>query len=270
MAKKRISSSTLLVLLLLGGLALLLYPTVSNWWNNLHQTRAIIDYTTALSKMTSADYSAELAAAEDYNQKIRENADIGVQPDDYANVLNTADTGMMGIITIESIDVQIPIYHGTSDGVLTSAVGHLEGSSLPIGGKSTHCVLAGHRGLPGAKLFTELDQLKVGDTFMLSILGRDLVYMVDQILTVKPQQTDALQIQMGQDLCTLVTCTPYGINSHRLLVRGHRIESVGKAATVSQSTVPDGKKTSSLGMPVLITVILLLALLIIRLRHRKN
>ena len=226
----------LLVLLLLAGLSLLLYPAVSDYWNSLHQTRAIAGYAEGVAALDGTRYEELWQAARDYNDALaRHETDFapdGERLADYASQLDASGNGVMGYIEIPSIQVSLPIYHGTDEAVLQVAVGHLEWSSLPVGGESTHCVLSGHRGLPSAKLFTNLDRLAVGDVFLLRVLDEVLTYEVDQILIVEPSETDALRIVGGMDYCTLVTCTPYGVNTHRLLVRGHRIENAEEARTV--------------------------------------
>ena len=225
---KKHLSTILLFLVFFLGLSLLLYPLFSDWWNSLHQSRLIADYDVALTTMEQEDYSALFAAAEEYNREMAKMAfplmDYD-QVDNYEDLLDVSGTGVMGYIEIPKIDVSLPIYHGTSEGVLQVAVGHLEGSSLPTGGEGTHCVLSAHRGLPSARLFTDLDELEIGDTFTVTVLDRLLTYEVDQILIVEPQEVGTLYPVEGEDLCTLVTCTPYGINTHRILVRGHRVES---------------------------------------------
>lgn len=226
----------LLVLALLAGLSLLLYPSVSNYWNSLHSTRAIASYAEEVAGMDEEKYAQVWADAEEYNQSLRtrENGYLLTedQKEQYDSLLNVSGIGIMGYIEIPAIEVSLPIYHGTDDAVLQIAVGHLEWSSLPVGGEGSHCVLSGHRGLPSAKLFTNLDKLVEGDVFLLRVLDEVLSYEVDQILIVEPQETQSLHIEEGKDYCTLVTCTPYGINSHRLLVRGHRIDTVEEAKTI--------------------------------------
>ena len=225
---KKHASTILLILILLVGLSLLLYPTVADWWNSFHQSRAIVDYDSAMADLDPEDYSAYFQAAEEYNRQVAQlNYPLMYydQVEGYEEALNLTGNGIMGYIQIPKIDVSLPIYHGTSEGVLQVAVGHLEGSSLPPGGEGTHCALSAHRGLPSARLFTDLDLMEVGDTFTLTVLDRLLTYQVDQILIVEPQDVEALYVVEGEDLCTLITCTPYGINSHRILVRGHRIEN---------------------------------------------
>lgn len=232
--KKRFST-ILLFLVLIIGLSLLLYPSFADWWNSFHQSRAIASYEAALADLKEEDYTALFSAAEEYNQKIAKisyplmNHD---QVDGYDEALEVTGTGIMGYIQYAKIGVSLPIYHGTSEGVLQIAVGHLEGTSLPTGGEGTHCALSSHRGLPSARLFTDLDKAEIGDTFTITVLDRVLTYEVDQILVVEPHETYALMPQEGQDLCTLVTCTPYGVNSHRMLVRGHRIENAEEVKTI--------------------------------------
>lgn len=229
--KKSGSASTiLLVAIFFVGLSVLLYPTVSDFWNEKRQSQAIINYDDLIVDLTPEDYSDYFSRADSYNEKIRNLSFpfLGHKniADEYYSTLDVNGDGMMGYITIEKIKVQLPIYHGTSDKVLNSAVGHVEGSSLPVGGVSTHSVLSAHRGLPSAKLFTNLDKVEVGDVFTIRILDRTVTYQVDQVLIVLPEETDALNIVPGEDYCTLVTCTPYGINTHRMLVRGTRIENI--------------------------------------------
>ncbi|MCC8120642.1 MAG: class C sortase [Oscillospiraceae bacterium] len=210
------------------GLSVLLYPTFSNWWNTRGAKRIIAEYNAAVEEMQEEDYSDFFVAANAYNQAL---AEIGtstalVSPElveGYEETLDITGTGIMGYIFIEKIDVELPIYHGTSDGVLQIAVGHLEGTSLPVGGESTHCVLSAHRGLPSARLFTDLDQMEVGDIFTITVLDQVLTYEVDQITIVLPDDVEDLYIEEGKDYCTLMTCTPYGVNTHRLLVRGVRV-----------------------------------------------
>ena len=233
---KKHLSTIILILVFLTGLSLLLYPTVSDYWNSFHQSRAIATYAGEVAALDDDDYDELWAAAEDYNQRLaqRENPLIQSEEDlaEYEALLDIAGTGVMGYIEIPELKVSLPVYHGVDEGVLQIAVGHIPGTSLPTGGKGTHSVLSGHRGLPSAKLFTNLDQLREGDIFMLRILDETLTYEVDQILIVEPHEVEALAIDPNEDYCTLVTCTPYGINTHRLLVRGHRIENQAVAQTV--------------------------------------
>ena len=237
MKKKKGNLSTfILVLILLAGLSLLLYPSVSNYWNSLHQSKAIATYAEDVVNLDNDTYDQLWQDAASYNQSLLTRSNTYLLSDEqkaeYDRLLDVSGLGVMGYIEIPEIDVSLPIYHGTGESVLQIAVGHLEWSSLPVGGESTHCVLSGHRGLPSAELFTNLDKLQEGDTFLLRILNEVLTYEVDQILIVESQETSALQIEEGKDYCTLVTCTPYGINTHRLLVRGHRIENAEEAKVI--------------------------------------
>ena len=233
---KKQKSTIILLLIFLIGLSLLLYPTVSDYWNNFHQSKAIAGYAEAVAKLDTADYDRLLAEARAYNASLVGN-NHRYQPTEaeisqYDQLLNVTGNGIMAYIEIPVIGVSLPIYHGSQDTVLQVAIGHIEGSSLPVGGPSTHCVVSGHRGLPSAKLFTDLDKMAVGDTFVIRVLDEVLTYEVDQIHIVKPDELKLLDIEDGQDLCTLVTCTPYGINSHRLLVRGHRVENQKGASSI--------------------------------------
>ena len=213
----------------LVGICVLLYPSFSNFWNSKTQSRAIVNYESVLEHLEPEDYSALFQAAYDYNDALRQTAfplrDFKQVPG-YYETLTVEGVNIMGYVKIEKIGVELPLYHGTSEQVLNRGVGHLEGSSLPVGGASTHSVLSAHRGLPSAKLFTDLDRLEMGDTFQITILDQVLTYQVDQIKTITPKEVDDLTIVEGKDYCTLLTCTPYGINTHRLLVRGIRIETI--------------------------------------------
>ena len=233
---KRQGTTVILLLVFLIGLSLLLYPTFADWWNSMHQSRAVASYVEEVAHIDTNQYEALWNEAWDYNASLVGRTNHFVLPDEqkaeYESILDIGGLGIMGYIEIPIIGVTLPIYHGTDDAVLQIAVGHLEWTSLPVGGESSHCVVSGHRGLPSARLFTDLDRLVVGDTFMFRVLDEILTYEVDQILIVEPHETDELLIQEGKDLCTLVTCTPYGINSHRLLVRGHRVENQEEAKTV--------------------------------------
>ncbi len=233
--KKKLSTIILLAIFLVG-LCLLLYPTVSDYWNSFHQSRAISSYAESAAGLSAEEYDRLLKEAQDYNIDLLSKSNPLVPSDEevteYEQLLNIEGTGIMGYIEIPRIECTLPIYHGTDEAVLQIAVGHITGTSLPVGGVSTHCVLSGHRGLPSAKLFTNLDQLAQGDVFMLQVLDETLTYEVDQIRIVEPQEVDSLAIVEGEDYCTLVTCTPYGINTHRLLVRGRRIENLASASSV--------------------------------------
>lgn len=218
----------ILVLVFFVGLGVMLYPTISDYVNSKVQSKAIVDYEATLSQMTEKDYTEIFQKADEYNAALR-SMDYPFmyydRLDGYMDMLRVDSSGIMGYVGIDKIKVELPIYHGTSDTVLNSAAGHLEGSSLPVGGESTHCVISAHRGLPSAKLFTNLDKLEPGDTFTVTVLDRVLTYEVFQVLIVEPSEVSALYVMDGEDLCTLVTCTPYGINTHRLLVQGRRIET---------------------------------------------
>ena len=227
---KKHFTTILLVLILLTGVSLLLYPTVSDYWNSFHQSRAIASYVEAVAEIDNTDYEKMWQEAVAYNEKLKDNSGRWMPTDEeleeYDQILNISDTGIMGYVEIPKINVSLPIYHGTDEAILQIAIGHIPGSSLPVGGKGTHCVISGHRGLPSAKLFTDLDQMEEGDLFMMRVLDETLTYEVDQIRIVQPEDLSDLEIDEDKDLCTLVTCTPYGINSHRLLVRGHRVENL--------------------------------------------
>ena len=225
--KKRASTIILIVMLVIG-LSLILYPTIADWWNSFHQSRAIADYDATLSEMKAEDYTHLFEEAKAYNEALGQIQFPLMHYDQvpgYENLLNITGTGIMGYLDVPKINLELPIYHGTSEGVLQIAVGHVEGTSLPTGGESNHCVISAHRGLPSARLFTDLDKMEVGDTFVLTVIDRTLTYQVDQILIVEPHEVQPLYAVDGEDYCTLVTCTPYGVNSHRMLVRGTRIEN---------------------------------------------
>ena len=233
---KKHGSTILLIMVLIIGVSLLLYPSFADWWNSLHQSRAVASYVEHVAAIDEDTYSELWDAAREYNNSLSDRQNhFGLAPEqqeEYDAILNVTNNGIIGYVEIPSINVTLPIYHGTDETILQIAVGHLEWSSLPIGGESTHSIISGHRGLPSARLFTDLDKLTVGDIFFYRILDEVLTYEVDQILIVEPHQLDALSIVHGEDLSTLITCTPYGINSHRLLVRGHRIENQEAERTV--------------------------------------
>lgn len=229
-------STIILILVFLVGLSLLLYPTVSDYWNSLHQSRAIAQYSEQVAGLDNDIYEQLWEAAEEFNEALRSNDHRFIPTDEekaeYEALLNVSGNGVIGYVEIPTINCALPIYHGTNEAVLQVAVGHIEGTSLPTGGPGIHAALSGHRGLPSARLFTDLDKLDKGDTFILRILDETLTYEVDRILIVEPHELDALEIDPEKDYCTLVTCTPYGINSHRMLVRGHRVENEAAARTV--------------------------------------
>lgn len=270
---KKHLSTIFLIFILIVGLSLLLYPTFADWWNSFHSTRAIAIYAEGVAGMDDDQYIALWSDAWEYNQSLlgRDNMFLQTaeQKSRYPDLLNISGNGIMGYIEIPELKITLPVYHGTSEGVLQIAVGHLEWSSLPVGGESTHCVLSGHRGLPSARLFTDLDKMAEGDTFLLRVLDEVLTYEVDQIRIVEPHQLEDLQIIPGEDLCTLVTCTPYGINSHRLLIRGHRIETQEQAGIV-RVTADAIQIEPEVVAPFLAAPVLLLLLIILLLPKRKK
>ena len=226
---KRHKTVIFLTLGFLVGICILLYPAFSNYWNSKTQSRAITNYESVLENLKPEDYSALFENAHAYNKALYE-TDFPLMDYDqvpgYHDTLRISDSDMIGYLKIDRIGVELPIYHGTSDKVLNRGVGHLEGSSLPVGGENTHCVMSAHRGLPSSKLFTDLDRVEKGDTFQIVVLDQVLTYQVDFIKVIEPNDISDLQIIEGGDYCTLFTCTPYGINTHRLLVRGIRIETI--------------------------------------------
>ncbi len=269
-------SNLVLVLILLVGLAIFAYPTVSEYWNSMHQSRAIMGYAERVAELTNEEYDVILNAAVDYNRRLTElpNRWLVEHDDelkeDYDSQLNVDATGNMGFITIPKINVNLPIYHGTSEAVLQTSVGHIAGTSLPVGSShsgedyiipdfASHCVVSGHRGLPSARLFSDLDAIEEGDVFYLTILDQTLTYEVDQIKVILPEEVEELDIVPGKDLCTLMTCTPYGINTHRLLVRGSRIEN--EKEKINVRITADGIKIDPLyvapfiAVPVLILMV---------------
>lgn len=270
---KKHASTIALVLVFLLGVCILLYPFVSDYVNSLHQSRVVSTYTQAVEDMSKDDREALRQDAQAFNEALAEASMGQFRPlsdalqQRYSQLLNVSGESVMAYVDIPRLNVKLGIYHGTSDPVLQVGVGHLEGSSLPVGGPSTHCVLVGHRGLPSSKLFTDLDKLQVGDTFSVNCLDEKMWYEVDQILIVEPDDTAALVIEEGEDLCTLVTCTPYGINTHRLLVRGHRVDGPADIDVGSDAFLVDGIVVAGV-----ITVLMLIALgiaLALRSRAKK-
>lgn len=263
----------LIVVVFVAGLSFLLYPTASNLWNQAHQSRAIATYTEQVEKLDDSSNKEMLKAARKYNKELLKKADhwklSKKDKKKYESLLDVSGTGIMGYIEIPKIDCSLPVYHGTDEGALQIAIGHLEGSSLPVGGKSSHCVLSGHRGLPSARLFTDLDQMEEGDTFILNILGHKLAYEVDQIKVVLPEEMSDLEIQEGKDLCTLVTCTPYGINTHRLLVRGHRVKYV-ETKVQEQKEVSKPKTDTRLVIAGAVAGAVVLFIIIFVVRRRRK
>ena len=263
----------LIVVVFVAGLSFLLYPTVSNLWNQAHQSRAIATYTEQVEKLDDSSNKEMLKAARKYNKELLKKADhwklSKKDKKKYESLLDVSGTGIMGYIEIPKIACSLPVYHGTDEGALQIAIGHLEGSSLPVGGKSSHCVLSGHRGLPSARLFTDLDQMEEGDTFILNILGHKLAYEVDRIKVVLPEKMSDLEIQEGKDLCTLVTCTPYGINTHRLLVRGHRVKYV-ETKVQEQKEVSKPKTDTRLVIAGAVAGAVVLFIIIFAVRRRRK
>lgn len=270
---KKNFSSIILTLIFLLGLSLLLYPSFSDYWNSLHQSRAIASYAEQVTEIEDNQYEEMLTAASEYNQRLSQRDNRWKLSDEeyveYESLLNVGGTGILGYIEIPVIEVSLSIYHGVDEAVLQIAVGHIEGTSLPIGGESTHSVLSGHRGLPSAKLFTNLDKLVVGDVFMIRVLDETITYEVDQIRIVEPDDLSALEILEGEDLCTLVTCTPYGINSHRLLIRGHRVANMEEAKTI-RVTADAIQIDPVMVAPIVAAPILLVLLFWIMIHYRKR
>lgn len=278
MQKKKSSrwTTVLLIVILIIGLSLLLYPTFSNWWNSMHQTRVIASYTEQVSDIDNEQYAALWQDAWDYNRMIAQRGQLYTLSEEellrYQSLLDVGGTGIMGYVEIPAINVLLPIYHGTDEAVLQVAVGHLEWTSLPVGGESSHCVISSHRGLPSARLFTDLDQLEEGNTFSLRVLDEVLTYQIDQIRIVEPHQTEDLRVVEGMDYCTLVTCTPYGVNSHRMLVRGHRIDTIiTEEPRVVRVTADAVQIEPFLVAPVVAVPMLLLLLVVLLIpKHRNN
>ena len=264
--KRKHISTIFIILIFLVGLGFISYPTVSNLWNQAHQSRAIATYSKQVEKLDDSENKKMLKAARKYNKSLLKKSDhwklSKKDKKKYESLLDVSGTGIMGYIEVPKIDCSLPIYHGTDEGALQIAIGHLEGSSLPVGGKNTHCVLSGHRGLPSAKLFSDLDKLEEGDLFMIRTLDQTLTYEVDQIRIVLPEEIDDLKIVEGEDLCTLVTCTPYGINTHRLLVRGHRVANQEDAenirVTAEAMQVDTRIVAAFVAVPILLVLLILL------------
>ena len=261
----------ILALVFFVGLSVLLYPLISDYWNSKTQSRAVTDYVNKISKITIDDYDDIFSAAKDYNERLSKLAQPFIEYEklkNYSEVLNITGTGVMGYIDIDKINVELPIYHGTEEGTLAVAVGHLKGSSLPIGGEGTHCVLSAHRGLPSARLFTDLDKLEEGDTFRITVLNEVYTYRVDNVSIIEPEETELLQAVPGKEYCTLMTCTPYGINTHRLLVRGERIDTeVQKNVYISSEAF---KIDPIIVTPAVATPMLLILLVGMLVKYRKK
>ena len=266
----------LTVLMLMGlaiGVGLLLYPSVANYWNSFHQTQAIMSYSEAVSQMDTEDYKKILDDAKAYNKKLGKTGIQWVLSDaqkaEYQKQLQIGTSDVMGYISIPKIHVKLPLYHGTEENVLQTSIGHLEQTSLPVGGKNSHCSVSGHRGLPSARLFTDIVDLKEGDTWTMTVLNETVTYEVDQIRIVEPEDLSNLQIEKGKDLATLITCTPYGINTHRLLVRGHRIPNADGDANLTADAIQIEPIYIApfLAAPILVA---LLAILLITTRRAKR
>jgi sortase A len=249
-------STIILFIILLVGVGILLYPSISDWWNSMHATKAIAGYVTAVEDLSAQEREDAIKAAQAYNTKLLNGVDFDLTEEEYAEyekMLDIGGTGIMGYVQISAIGVNLPVYHSVDESVLQIAVGHIPGSSLPVGGERTHSVLSGHRGLPSAKLFSDLDRMVEGDIFTLNVMGQTFTYMVDQIRIVLPEEVDELAIKPGRDYCTLVTCTPYGVNSHRMLVRGKRIENIaGEVVVVAEAVrIPNYVVIPAVGIPLL-------------------
>ena len=231
----------IIVLVMLVGIGLLAYPSVANYWNQFHQTRAIMAYSETVADLSTADYEKILNDAKEYNKKLGESGIVWkmskAQKAEYEKQLAVDTSGIMGYVSIPKFHIKLPVYHGTNESVLQIAIGHLEQTSLPVGGESSHCEVSGHRGLPSARLFTDIDKIKEGDTWTMNVLNETLTYECDQIRIVEPEDLSNLQITQGKDYCTLITCTPYGVNTHRLLVRGHRIPNVDGNANLTADAI---------------------------------
>ena len=266
-------STVLLLVVFLAGLSLLLYPSFSDWWNSSRQTQVITQYAEAVAQMDNDSYDEILKSAREYNASLLDRFNSYLLTDEqkarYNSELNFSGDGIMGYVEIPSINVALPVYHGTEEEVLQVAVGHIEWSSLPTGGESTHCVVSGHRGLPSARLFTDLDKLEIGDYFVLNVLNQIMTYQVDQIKIVLPHETEDLLIAQGEDYCTLVTCTPYGVNSHRMLVRGTRIENLEEAKVI-RVTADAVRIEPILVAPAVAAPIFLVLLILLMLPKPKN
>ena len=272
-AKPKASISTIVMtVVLIIGMGIMAYPTFSDWWNSFHQSQAIAAYSEAVEGTDKETIDAMLQAAHEYNATLVGNDGRFTMTDDersaYESLLNLTGNGMMGYINIPSIGVNLPIYHGVDETHLQVAVGHIEGSSLPVGGESTHTVVSAHRGLPSAKLFSDLDKVREGDIFTYTVLNQTITYEVDQIRIVEPNDMSDLVITEGADYSTLITCTPYGINTHRILVRGHRIENLSDRSTIPAGAVqiPGFIAVLAVAIPLLF-VYLLGVLVYLRMRH---
>ena len=273
--KKNITTIILLLVALVGA-GLIAYPSFSNWWNSFHQSRAVASYMENVTNLSTEEYEKMIERAEEYNKKLAETGVMWTMTEEqeaaYSAELNISESGIMGYIDIPKVNIKLPIYHGTDEAILQVAIGHLSGTSLPVGGKGTHCVVSGHRGLPSARLFTDIDKLIEGDTWTMTVLNRTITYEVDQIRIVEPTDLSDLQIVKNKDYCTLVTCTPYGINTHRLLVRGHRVDNAQGDANV----IADAMQIETIyiapfiAVPILVLLIILMMILTGRTKRRNR
>ncbi len=265
----------ILFAIVIAGLCLLLYPSFSDWWNSQRQSQAIAAYVEQVDALSQEEIDKLIGDAREYNERLWKNDNrllfTPEEQEEYESLLDVTGTGIMGYVNIPSIGVNLPIYHGTGESVLQVAIGHLEGTSLPVGGEGVHTVISGHRGLPSARLFTDLDRLEIGDVFTISVLSEVYTYQIEQIRTVVPQDTSELKLYKGKDYCTLQTCTPYGVNSHRLLLRGRRVDNLedGPVITTSEAVrVPNYLVIPAVGIPILF-LLLLAALIYFRRRRPK-
>ena len=272
--KKDLLSNRALILIMIIGALIIAYPSFSDWWNSFHQTRAIASYVDAVANLNKEDYERMFAEAEAYNKTLIDKSDryhlSEEEKKEYEKILDVTGTGIMGYVEIPKIHISYPIYHGTDEAVLQIAIGHIEGSSFPVGGIGTHSAISGHRGLPSARLFTDVDRLIEGDTFMIQILDRTITYEVDQIHTVLPEELDDLKIDPEKDYCTLITCSPYGINSHRLLIRGYRVDNAFDKTRVTADAVQLRPEIVAPIVAVPIVLVLLIGLLIKTGRKKKE
>ena len=261
----------IIVLVFMAGLGLLIYPSFANWWNSFNQTQVIMHYADTVAELDQEDYDRILNSAKKYNKNLAKTGILWTmnkdQKAEYKRQLSVDKSGVMGYISIPKIHIKLPIYHGVAEKVLQTSIGHIEGSSLPVGGKSSHCIVSGHRGLPSAKLFSDIDRLKEGDVWTMTILNETVTYEVDKIWIVEPNDLSKLSIEKGKDYCTLVTCTPYGVNTHRLLVRGHRIPNLNGSADV----IADAMQIEPVYIaPFVAAPILLILILMLLFRTRKG
>ena len=274
--KKGSIANFILGILLIAGMGIMLYPSVSDWWNSMHASRAIASYEEVVQNMDEEAKQQMMEEAKQYNASLAMGIHFKLTDEEYAEyegLLDLTGTGIMGYIQIPSIDVNLPIYHGTEEAVLQVAIGHLAGSSLPVGGEGSHCIVSGHRGLPSARLFTDLDKVREGDIFTMTVLGEVFTYQVDQIRIVLPHEVDELSIVSGMDYCTLVTCTPYGINSHRMLVRGHRIDNIDDIVIVvgaEAQRIPSYYVIPAVGIPLLFVSLVIMLAVSDRKKSRKT